>query len=192
MHKKLNQILCLIMGIFVFSVSLKAAPPAAPGNLKHTLNTTSAIYWRWDDNSNNEQGFKCYEWYYEKVGSDWVYLLSHDPVWSVNANIVSYTETGLAPNTQYRRIIQAWNTDGISPSSWVPYRVAFYTAIEPPAGLAFGPKGFDFLSKKARLTVKLTPPLPSNLTTTDSFSRFGYFVPNDSGFYIEEITTGKT
>ncbi|HOJ31530.1 MAG TPA: carboxypeptidase regulatory-like domain-containing protein, partial [bacterium] len=192
MDRKLQCFLMLCAGFFLLSSTLKAAPPAAPGDLEHTQNTTSAIFWRWDDNSNNEQGFKCYEWYYQQVGSEWHFLLSKDPVWSVNANISSYIETGLAPNTQYRRVIQAWNTDGISPSYWESHRVAYYTSIEPPAGLTFGPKGFDFWSKMARLTVKLTPPLPSNLTTTDSVSppRYGYFTPNDSGFYIEEITTG--
>ncbi|HXK45530.1 MAG TPA: fibronectin type III domain-containing protein, partial [bacterium] len=141
MDRKLQCFLMLCAGFFLLSSTLKAAPPAAPGDLEHTQNTTSAIFWRWDDNSNNEQGFKCYEWYYQQVGSEWHFLLSKDPVWSVNANISSYIETGLAPNTQYRRVIQAWNTDGISPSYWESHRVAYYTSIEPPAGLTFGPKG---------------------------------------------------
>jgi len=200
MYRKLIRVLFLISGIFLFSVSLKAAPPAAPGILQHVSNTTSSITWTWQDNSNDEQGFRCYEWYWDSNLKRFV--RSSNPVWSVNANITSYTETGLAPNTQYRRVIVAWKGAEESPQAFYDssrghyyyfspapdypkpdYLVAYYTSIESPAGLEFGPKGMD------ALTVRLTAPLPSNLTATGSY--FGYFVPNDSAFYIEELNTGK-
>ncbi len=134
------------------------------------------------------------------------YVRTNEPLWSVNANITSFIESGLAPNTQYGRLIVAWNNDFIGESPYASYDssrnqyyfnpaggspdypppsfiVAAYTSIEPPAGVEFGPKG------QTRLTVRLTSPLPSNLTA--SGNHFGYFNPNYSGFFIENIETGK-
>ncbi len=174
----------LAAAFFVICCHAKAERPAAPTNFQHISNTTSSITWVWTDNSDNEQGFRCYEWYWDSVHNE--YVLSNNPVWSVNANITSYTESGLAPNTQYRRVIVAWNTEGSASSNYA----AVYTSIEPPAGLIFGPKGFDFLSKNARLTLKLALPLPSNLTGLPGSAANG-FNYNNSAFYIEGLTTEK-
>ncbi|MCX7704774.1 MAG: hypothetical protein N2115_00765, partial [bacterium] len=203
--------LCAVLLWFFLACTCLSAAPAAPGALQHVSNTTSSITWTWRDNSNNEQGFRCYEWYWDNALKR--YVLSQNPVWSVNANVTSYVETGLAPNTQYRRVIVAWNNEYslprhersnespkpnydnlrnqyyYDPATGDPtydppsYLVAVYTSIQPPAGLVFGPKG------QTELTVKLAEPLPSNLTS--SGSSFGYFVPNNSGFYIENLETGK-
>jgi len=198
MNKKFLFLLSFLSGIFLTSAAF-GAEPSQPGVLGHAGNTTSSITWIWTDNSNNEQGFRCYEWYWDSNLKR--YVRSNNPVWSVNANITSYTETGLAPNTQYRRVIVAWNTYGESPRAFYDltrnqyyfysagpdyqkpdYLVACYTSIEPPAGLEFGPKGVN------ELTVRLKDPVPSNLMSSGSV--YGYFNPNDSGFWIEDITTG--
>jgi|GEM_PF-3345520 hypothetical protein len=200
----LKKILFVLVGIFLVCSLLEAAP-AAPGILQNVSNTTGSITYIWQDNSNNEQGFRCYEWTWDDTLKR--YIRSTNPVWSVNANITSYTEIGLSPNTQYRRVIVAWNVEGENPQAYYDssrghyyflpaggapdypppnYLVAYYTSIEPPAGLDFGQKGMT------QLTVRLAAPEPSNLTKFETpIKRFGYFSPNNSGFYIENIETGK-
>lgn len=201
MNKKIILLFLLVLTGFFGSTVLNALN--APDPLQHIQNTTNSITWVWTDNSNDEQGFRCYEWYWDNTLKR--YIRSNNPIWSVNANITSYVETGLNPNTQYRRVIVAWKGTSEEPNAiydysrghyYFPpvdypppdynppdYLVAYYTSIEPPSGLEFGPKGIT------QLTVRLKEPLPSNITATGTY--FGYFNPNYSGFFIENIETGK-
>lgn len=74
-------------------------PPNAPSNLTHLDVTTNTITWSWTDNSDNEDGFRGYG----------------EPVpWNVNANITSYMEENLTPNTHYSRHVEAYNAHGWS------------------------------------------------------------------------------
>ena len=187
MFRKQTVIMCVSAFFLFLTPFLNAAPPVAPSKLEHTGNTTNSITWVWQDNSSDEQGFRCYSWYWDNTLGR--YIRSTNPVWSVNANITSYIETGLAPNTLYKRVIVAWNEDGENPRAiydssrghyyYRPFDYGdnfaeFYTSIQPPAGLEFGPKGMD------ALTVRLTEPVPSNLSS------------GSSGFCFEELTTFQT
>ncbi len=189
----------------LFTARLASAQLVAPGILSHTSNTTSSINWVWDDNTPDplnpvEQGFSCYTWYWGNIGTASSGYIRGSKVWEVPANITSYTETGLATNTSYKRVVVAWKEHGVgreeSPAaSWdsitgnyyygptyarsatptaspPAYLVSYYTSIQSPAGLSFGPKGMN------DLTVNLKAPLPSNVTA------------GGSGFYIENVITG--
>ncbi len=104
--------------IFLFCGSLNSAP-SQPGDLQHISNTTNSITWIWQDNSDNEQGFRCYGWTWDDSLKR--YVRTNEPLWSVNANITSFIESGLAPNTQYGRLIVAWNNDFIGESPYASY-----------------------------------------------------------------------
>jgi len=182
------------LAFFLFSLHA-SAQFEAPGSLQHTSNTTSTISWVWDDNSDNEQGFTCYSWSWGNVGTNSSGWIRGPKIWEVPADITSYTETGLSINTQYKRIVVVWKDNGFSreevpsaswdhvtgnyyygqtyPRSATPtasppdYLVGVYTSIQPPSGLAFGPKGMNDLN------VRLAS-LPSNITAGNS----GFFIEN--------------
>jgi len=88
--------------------TLNAIAPSAPTNLA-AFPDTFFIGLSWDDNSNNEDGFKI-----ERKNNlpdfagQWVLIDS------VGANIHSYTNTGLTPNTDYFYRIYAYNEFGNS------------------------------------------------------------------------------
>jgi hypothetical protein len=78
--------------------------PAAPGNLTATAVSTSQINLSWTDNADNESG------YYVERGADtnWTRIAT------VDANVRTYSNTGLAANTTYGYRVQAYNASGVS------------------------------------------------------------------------------
>jgi hypothetical protein len=77
------------------------ARATAPTNLTGTPTQTS-ITWNWQDNSNNETGFKLYD------ASDSLIATISTP------NTTSYVETGLTKGTSYTRKVVAYNAAGNS------------------------------------------------------------------------------
>lgn len=75
-------------------------PPVAPSNLRAIPVDANRIQVNWQDNSTNETGF-------------WVYDGS-TPITRLGANTVSYTVTGLAPNSYRCYTVYAYNGIGIS------------------------------------------------------------------------------
>jgi len=71
------------------------APPAAPSDLSATAVSSSQIDLTWQDNANNEKGFK----------------IERGPVQidTVGANVTSYSDTGLDPLTTYTYRVRAYN-----------------------------------------------------------------------------------
>ena len=81
--------------------------PAAPSNLSATAVSTSQINLAWQDNSNNETGFKI-----ERCqGNNCTNFVE---IAQVAANTTTYANTGLAPNTRYRYRVRAFNLGGNS------------------------------------------------------------------------------
>ncbi len=78
--------------------------PAAPGNLIATAISSSQIDLTWQDNSDNEQGFRIWR-YNPDEGSVMI---------EVGAETGSYRDTSLSPNTEYSYNMLAFNSGGVS------------------------------------------------------------------------------
>ncbi len=86
--------------------ALGATIPSAPSGLSATVISKTQINLSWNDNSDNETGFMIER----KTGETGSYEL----IFTTNANISSYSDTGLTPNTKYYYRIKAYNEIGES------------------------------------------------------------------------------
>jgi len=77
-------------------------PPSAPSRLEPDVVSASSIQWNFEDTASNEIGFKLY---------DEDQLIINDVA---TADLSYIVETGLSPDTQYRRYVAAYNSDGSS------------------------------------------------------------------------------
>lgn len=91
------------------SAVTQAAPalPAAPTNLVATAVSATQIKLTWTDTASTESGF-----YIERCkGST---CTNFARIATVGANVITYSNTGLAKNTTYRYRVQAYNASGVS------------------------------------------------------------------------------
>jgi len=131
--------------------------PAAPSNLTAAAVSSSAINLAWTDNATNEGGFKV-----ERSTNG----VNFTQIASLAANVVSYSNTGLAAGTTYT------------------YRVRAY---EGPNHSAF--------SNTASATTQGAPAAPSNLVATAATSSkinlsWNDNSSNEAGFKLERSTDG--
>lgn len=96
-------------------------PPAAPTGLSVRVASPTQLTLTWTDNSSNETGFAIWR----KVGSGDFSRLSGTP-----ANVTTFTDRGLTPNTAYTYRVRAGNSSGIS--AW-SNDAASTTLVAPPA-----------------------------------------------------------
>ena len=81
--------------------------PNAPSNLNATAVSTSQINLSWSDNSGNEDGFKI-----ERCTGNG--CSNFGQIATVGANVTTFPNTGLTPNTRYRYRVRAFNVAGNS------------------------------------------------------------------------------
>ena len=81
--------------------------PVTPTNLAGTVISTTQINLSWTDNSTNETGFKIER----KTGTG-----TYAVIGSVNADVLTYNDLGLTPNTTYTYRIYSFNAAGNSPT----------------------------------------------------------------------------
>ncbi len=81
-------------------------PPSFPSNLSISTSTCSSIGISWQDNSNNETGFKIER----KTGTAGIW----SQIATTTANIASCSNTGLSANTTYYNRVRAYNSAGNS------------------------------------------------------------------------------
>jgi fibronectin type 3 domain-containing protein len=81
-------------------------PPAAPGSLTASAVSGTQINLAWTDNSDNETGFKIER----KTGANGTY----SQIALVDANVTSFSDTGLSNGTQYFYRVRATNSGGDS------------------------------------------------------------------------------
>ena len=129
--------------------------PAAPANLSASRISASRIDLSWTDNAGNETGFKIER----KAGTG-----SYSQIATVGANVTTFSNTGLADNTQYTYRVRANNNAGDSA-----------------------------YSNEATASTGLVPNAPTNLVaTTVSSSRIDLSwtdnAGNETGFKIERKT----
>ena len=89
----------------------KLRKPGAPSNLVATAVSYNRIDLTWQDNSNNEDGFR--------VGCNVYGGSSYYEVVDLSANTTSFTHSGLDPLTAYKYYIQAYNEAGAANSNVV-------------------------------------------------------------------------
>ena len=115
-----------------FSTTINQCPPYMPSNLRVLTGsiTASAIPLLWDDNSNNETGFKIYKWGYTGSGWDFIYLSS------VGANVTTFTDTNLSCATTFYYQVSAYNTYGESSrAGWIAPSTGECAWPNPPSNL---------------------------------------------------------
>ncbi|MDZ7269295.1 MAG: S8 family serine peptidase, partial [candidate division KSB1 bacterium] len=135
-------------------------PPNAPSGLTATAVSTSQINLAWTDNSTNETGFEIDR--ATTSGGPYTQIAT------TAANVTSYSDTGLSPNTTYYYRVRATNGAGDSGNS----NEASATTFAPPAPPA-APSG---------LTATAVSSSQINLAWTDNST-------NETGFKIERATT---
>jgi len=86
-------------------VNQATSAPNAPNNLSATAVLSTQIDLSWNDNSNNEDGFKIER----KFGGG-----SFTEIATVNSDVTTYNDTGLSANTMYTYRVRAYNTAGDS------------------------------------------------------------------------------
>lgn len=92
---------------FLFDrIRIVPAAPAAPSGLTAAAASTTQVNLSWADSSSNETGFKVER----KTGAGGTY----SEVATVGAGVTSYSNTGLASNTQYFYRVRATNLGGDS------------------------------------------------------------------------------
>ena len=101
------------------------APPFAPSNLVATAVSSSQINLTWQDNSNNEQGFKIEV----KLGLNGTFT----QMAIVSANTTSYSDTNLYPTANYYYRIKAYNEGVDSGYSNIDNARTLAPASPPPA-----------------------------------------------------------
>ena len=82
--------------------------PNSPNKLKAFILSNQGIKLRWNDKSKNEDGFEIHR--KEKIGKKWIWLL----IWLTKANVKTYKDTNLIPNTIYKYRVRAFNAGGYS------------------------------------------------------------------------------
>jgi subtilisin family serine protease len=82
-----------------------ASLPNAPSELTAEAISSTALRLKWKDNSNNEQGFKIQR----KVNNG-----AFSELTKVNANVTTYTDSGLSAGTTYTYKVAAYNNGGTS------------------------------------------------------------------------------
>ena len=84
---------------------IPAASIIAPTNLRYTVNSPNSITLNWNDNSNNENGFRIER----KVGSENFVLLE-----SVDENIITFTDNSVVDTQMYSYRVYAYNSTASS------------------------------------------------------------------------------
>jgi chitodextrinase len=124
----------------------KPSAPIAPSNLRATAVSSSQITLTWQDNSDNEQGFKIER----RVEGG-----SYSQIATVEANTQSYSDSGLSSEATYCYRVRAYNSAGDSPFS----DEACATTGAPPSDRGNPPKAsFTFSPPEPRVneTVSFT------------------------------------
>jgi len=138
--------------------------PNAPSNLYTNVMPNSRIWVIWQDNSNNEQGFKIERRTPPEIAPASTYaVIDYDfrQIATVGANINTYLDQNLQPNTRYEYRVRAYNSAGNSAYS----NIASATTT---------------IQNQTNQTINLTGHL------------YATSVPSSSNLYVDNIFRGTT
>ena len=135
--------------------------PTAPSGLSATALSATEIRLNWTDASNNETGFQIDR--SPNGTSGWT------QIGTVNANVATYTNSGLSPSTTYYYRVRSNNSAGSSGNSNVANAT---TPVTPPAAPSF-------------LSATTLSSSQIRLNWTDNAS-------NETGFQIDRSANGTT
>ena len=114
-------------------------PPAPPSDLSALTASDTAIDLEWTDNAGNEDGFRIE---HSLDGIIW------DPPVTLGADVTSFQDTNLLPDTTYYYHVQAFNSYGdsdwsnvASTATWPPF--AFETEVVDPTDAGFASLDYD-------------------------------------------------
>ena len=133
------------------------SPPAAPSNLTAAAVSSTAINLSWKDNSDNESGFQIER---APINTSLFALVT-----TTGANVTSYQNSGLTPNTGYTYRVRSINSGGVSAYTTT---ASATTPIAPPAA----PSGLNASGTTANTTT---------LKWTDNAN-------NETGFELQMAT----
>ena len=118
--------------------------PSGPSGLTATAVSSSQINLSWQDNSNNETGFKIKR----KAGFNGTY----STIDSVGPNVTSYTDTGLIAGTHYSYAVWAYNGAGES-----AYSDEVIASVGPKPDIkANGSDGSIYVSKSTPVNITVS------------------------------------
>ena len=143
------------------ATTLAPPPPAAPSGLTATPISSTQVDLSWTDNSTSEDGFRI-----ERCQGTGCTTFAE--VAAVGPNVLTYSDTGRSPSTDYRYRLLAFNGGGNSAYS----NIANATTPAAPPAVPAAPSG---------LTATATSFNQVELSWTDNSS-------NESGFRIERCT----
>ncbi len=109
--------------------------PNSPTNLASTVISQTQLDLSWQDNSNNENGFRIER----KTGPGGVYT----EIATVGANVTTYQDTGLTANTEHCYRVRAYNTGGNSGYSNEDCTTTNPTIPTSPGNLTAGATGVN-------------------------------------------------
>ncbi len=139
-------------------------PPSAPGNLTATALISSVISLAWSDNSSDETGFKIER----KTGAAGTW----SEISTVGANVTTFLNAGLNPNTTYYFRVRAYNSGANSTySNEASATTTEGTTSPPPPWLSAEQAG----GTSADLGVALALDSEGNTYVTGAFSSEGWF-----------------
>ncbi|MDB6026402.1 MAG: repeat-containing protein [Verrucomicrobiales bacterium] len=101
--------------------------PSAPSGLTATTISTTQINLAWTDNSSNEANFV--------VARSTIAGGPYTDIVTLGANVISYSNTGLAPSTTYYYVVRASNAGGTSANSARASATTLSPAPAAPTGL---------------------------------------------------------
>ncbi|HEU4752174.1 MAG TPA: fibronectin type III domain-containing protein, partial [Armatimonadota bacterium] len=110
-------------------VTTPAGPPSAPGGLTATAASQTTINLAWTDNSGSETGFKIER--KTTAGGTWAQIQT------VGADVTTYADNSLSPNTAYYYRVRATNSQGDSGYSNEANATTLPLPPNAPTGLAF-------------------------------------------------------
>ncbi|MGB9788236.1 MAG: fibronectin type III domain-containing protein [Dictyoglomus turgidum] len=167
----------VLIALLISGCAPKEQPPAvtkpsAPTNLVAEALSATEVRLTWQDNSNNEDGFKIER---KKEGEDWTQIAT------VEANVTTFTDTGLNSNTKYYYRVKAYNSAGDSDYSneaevttLVNWSVYDWTnTVEPPTGWIDGNLNYPMANFCTLQDGILKMDTTSNAAATPSF-RFNF------------------
>ncbi len=167
------------------SLTTPEAPPASPAGLSASSQGSSQIDLAWQDQSDNEDGFRVER---RLEGASWTTIVE------TGSNATAYSNVGLAPATLYTYRVLACNTGGCSAASNEASATTEQAPPPAPSGLqatATAPDRVE-LSWVYDGTNETGIHLERRIKNQGSFAEVATLPPGTAGYADQGVETGRT